>query len=367
MRSFTFGGLRFEVLSHQRVMGEDFPRPDPGAISEWFEIDCFTSDGQIIDLWPSTNPHPHFYQSNRLTIGWVGREVTPVYNDERTQQIGTKTGADFRAQFWPIVVRQVLKAQAGYRLAVRLGGVRDGDLAPMPLLPENFLSRSRADAVRDLTGQNPSIGRHIPRGTTAVIDADFDSYVTFDGSSYVQNETATTVRIQASDGFTITRGQVRFPLTSITDGSTVSDTDIQFNVTSENVEAGEGVQFGAYNDTGDDDPDPDTAQNKYLRSNVNDAIWVQVDCSTTGSKTGDLGASADAVVQGNLASPDLIALGIQAWLQDSGEVVLFEAIENAGTDPATLTVVYTEAVSTLDMWYQPASEPIREVPEVVAY
>ena len=70
-------GVKLDILNHTRVKGEDFPRPAPGYVSDWFEIDCFTANGQPIDLYPNQK-HPHPEAINRLTMGWMGREATPV-------------------------------------------------------------------------------------------------------------------------------------------------------------------------------------------------------------------------------------------------------------------------------------------------
>lgn len=181
---------------------------------------------------------------------------------------------------------------------------------------------------------------------TAIIDCDFDSEAADDTTS--GSEVATTVRVadEVEAGSVDYRTQLRFPLTSIS-ASAVTDSDLQFNVTAENVEAGEGVSIHPYNDTGDDDPDADSIADKFTRSTSATTFTTLIDCSSTGSKTGDLGTTADSIILGNLTSPGFISLGVRnsGVTIDTGETVSIEAIENAGTDPATLTVVYTEAAA----------------------
>ena len=99
-----------------------------------------------------------------------------------------------------------------------------------------------------------------------------------------------------------------------------------------------------YNATGDNDPDLDDGATKNTRS-TNGATLVTIDTSTTGSKTGDLTATADDHILGNLSSPGFYSLAFTQTLFDLGEVIDIEALENAGTDPATLTVTWTPAAS----------------------
>lgn len=183
--------------------------------------------------------------------------------------------------------------------------------------------------------------------TTAVIDATFDSYAASDGT---EDETGTAILVGAAvDGVT-QRSQLYHPTTGITAGSTVTDTDLQFNVTVENIEAGEGVNVRGYNTNGSDDPNADTAADKYARS-ILGTIMVGIDCSSTGSKTGDLGATGDAIVEAQIGS--FVSFGLAHLNQDAEERISIESIENAGSDPATLTVVYTEPAggTTHPGWY----------------
>lgn len=185
---------------------------------------------------------------------------------------------------------------------------------------------------------------------TAVIDCDFDSVARFEGgTTYSQATTGTTIRIRRDGTPTSStdedgRIQFRFPLSSLPTGVTVTDSTIQANMTSTGEAAGEDVNVHAYNSTGDDDPNSDTAQQKYDRS-IGGSALVQLITGggAAGSYSADLGATADGQIQGNIDSPDIYSLGMSYDAQwDNADINTFEAIENAGTDPATLTVVYTE-------------------------
>lgn len=175
--------------------------------------------------------------------------------------------------------------------------------------------------------------------TVSNIDADFDSWADNAGT---ETEVSGTLEVAvASVTGNPSAGQLRFPLAAITAGSTINDSDIQFNVTSENVETVEGISVRPYNDTGDDDPDGDDAATKYSRSTAPTTTLAEIDCSATGSKTADLGTTADGQIEGNISSPAFYSIGLEQLLQDAGEFVVLEAIENAGSDPATLTVDWT--------------------------
>lgn len=180
--------------------------------------------------------------------------------------------------------------------------------------------------------------------TTTNIDADFDSWAEDDPiSGDVESENPATLIVARDNELTIgtqeVRSQLRFPLSALSGAAVVTDVDLQFNVTAETVEANEGVQVQLYNGTGDDDPDGDAVQAKFDRSGGG-SVLAQIDCSSTGSKTADL--AIDATVLGNVSSPGFISLGLFHWAMEADqENVQIEGQANAGTDPATLTVVWT--------------------------
>jgi hypothetical protein len=167
---------------------------------------------------------------------------------------------------------------------------------------------------------------------TSNIDADYDGWT----DAGTTTDTSTSIGVALGTfAAELQRSFLRFPLGVITLGATVSDVTLQFNVIAEDVEAGEGVNIRPYNTNGDDDPDAATG-----------SVLATQDCSSTGSKTGiDLGATADSQVAGNISSPGWYSLGMTHLSLDSSEEVTVESIENAGSDPATLTVVWTAAAA----------------------
>ena len=345
MRSFEVGAYRIDILSHVRVMGEDFPRPDPGAISEWFQADIF-KDGLPLDLYPNQVPHPHPTTPNHLTIGWVGRESVPIAG-------GTKVGADFRSRFWLSVMLRILKADGAANQGVRIGQLADSDLPPMPPLPNDFRNRTREQAIQALTGNELVIGRRIPHGSVANIDVDFDSTAIYQGgTTYSEDETSVglIVRFDTAPGSaanSIKRLQLRFPLASIASATAINDVVIQGEEASETVEAGEDVNVYAYNATGDDDPDGDTAETKYNRS-IGGSVLAQLVGNTAGTKSVDLGASADTIVAGNLSSPGFVSFGLAddgEW--EDAEQTTWAALEATSTAPFILIVDYTAPTAAL--------------------
>lgn len=174
--------------------------------------------------------------------------------------------------------------------------------------------------------------------TVTAIDATFDSYAHSDGT---QDETSATLLVAASDGSVLKAAQIKFAtVTPLAGASAVSDSTLQINVTVENVEAGEGVTVHSYFADGvSSDPDTDTGANKYARSD--DGALVDIDCSSTGSKTGDLTAAADAEILASVSGVGYWSAGLVQWAQEAFESVSIEALENAGSDPATLTVTWT--------------------------
>lgn len=354
MPSFIVGPYRIDLFNHVRVRGEDFPRPDPGAISEWFEADVFLN-GLPLDLYPNQSPHPHPATPNRLTIGFVGREVVPVYADDGSGQIGTKRGADFRTRFWPIVARRLAKAQLAASLGATIGNLDEAAIASAPsavlrLLrgdftrPQDLKAQTLDAAVETLTGSPPRIAREILQGTVSNIDADFDSHAVDNGAgSYSEYETDTTLLAGANASADDGAAQIRFSLSVITAGSTINDVDFQCNITLEDIETSDATLIHPYNNTAADDPDLDNAQTKYSRSTAPSTTYISVTTpyQTTGSKTVDLGTTADGHVAGLISSPGFFALGIEGSYSSTSEKINIEAIENAGTDPATLTVDWT--------------------------
>lgn len=346
MRSFILGPVRVEILSHTRVMGEDFPRPAPGYIAEAFQIGVYNSiTGEEVDLGEG---HGHY-----LTEVWIGREVIDVYSDTGSL-IGTKRGADFRTRFWPEVRRRIAKHLAGKevgglknvtnevledpRRSIMVAALRAAE-APNDL---NVLTLT--GAIQSLTGSMPQRGTMIPVGTTLNIDCTADYDVT--GAGGASSGTATTISVGDGAGGSPDRsGIFVFSLSSIPDTADITDVDLQINVTADDAETNDLIQIRCYHTVQGTDPSGDSAATRWTRSN-NGTQYTTYDANGTGSRTFDLGTTADSDVEGELADTDrcTIALYSDASM-DASEESTIEALENAGTDPATLVVSYNRRVS----------------------
>lgn len=338
MKTYSINLLALDVISHVRVDGANFPRPDSSSIGEYFTI-AARYNGVPINFYPNQGADKF-----ELVEAFIGKKSVSIIPS------GTKRGADFRGRLFKLFARRAMKARLAADLGITIGQVTEAHISSASSAYRNLLKGTFTDpvnlksfgidnAVTTLTDEPLLTSDVPPMGTVINIDADFDSDATNAGS---ESEAATTLQIIVDAiGNDSRRGQVRFPLSSIPNGATINDSDLQFNVTSETVEAGEGVSICLYDGAGDSDPDVDSGANKF--SNSTGTVLVNIDCATTGSKTGDLGTSADSAISGNLASLDRISFGLfPDAANDAGEVVTIEAIENSGTDPPTLTVDYTE-------------------------
>ena len=369
MKTFSIGQLDIDIVRHVRVDGSRFPTPDPGSLGDYFIVDA-RWQGNSIDFYPNEGR-----RVDPLAFGFIGRKVVPVHANTGTEeepawtQVGTKRGGDFRSRFFRTVARRLAKAVVARQLNKRVGEVTDADLRAASVAIRRLAAGTFADPVDLKTFALDDACRHLrdaagdleegekPPGTVATIDVGFDSYAT-DPSSGADTETedGTTLTVGLGEFFGTTfvnRVQLRFPLSSITAGSTVNDSDLQFNVTSANANNIEDAVH-AYNNTGDDDPDPDTPTTKLSRSIAGTALVAGSSLFTsTGSKSVDLGTTADGQIEGNINSPAIYSLGLKG--RETGVVSvqsLIEAIENAGSDPATLTVDYTAAGgATYPGWY----------------
>ena len=145
-------------------------RPD-GTIIEWFEVGAFR-DGEPVDFWPNDSVHPGVV--NRETFCWVGRESIPITEafEESTGRVltsaekfqrrlngqpiphrpaGTKRGADFRGDFFAVILRRIQKAEAATRANKRISEVTDDEIEAMPAQkPPNLQSLSIDEAVDEL-------------------------------------------------------------------------------------------------------------------------------------------------------------------------------------------------------------------------
>ena len=177
---------------------------------------------------------------------------------------------------------------------------------------------------------------------TAVIDAAYDGETT----ASLKTDTGSTFQLSGTDGG-VERPYWRFSLSSITAGSTVDDSDFQCNVTAETLTGTDQVNINAYNSTGDDDPELDAAATAHTRCAGTTLVSETALYQSTGSKSSDLGATADSQIQGNISSPGFYSIAMTHTNFGAADTMDIEAIENVGTDPATLTVVYTEPTPIL--------------------
>lgn len=183
---------------------------------------------------------------------------------------------------------------------------------------------------------------------TAVIDTDFDSYAINTGGVYTESETSTTV-FGGIASTNIRRAQFRFPLSGIAAGSTVSNSTVQFDTDNILDVANGTADILSYGTGGDDDPDVDSATDKYNKSASGTTYLSATSAFGALGSTGelDLGATADSHIEGNISSPARFSLAVkrttESGTNDRAEI---QALEHADTDPATLTVTYTAAATS---------------------
>ena len=343
MLTFTIGDLSFDVTRHVRVDGSRFPTPSSDYLGDYFVTVCRWQSAVVL----------------REAVGFIGKKVQPIYENQGTAQnpvwvqIGAKRGGDFRSRFFGSIARRTGKIVRGQQLGKTYSEVTEADIASAGVALRRLLRGTFTDPVDLATFSIDDAARHLrdldgaleegdkPPGTTAVIDTDFDGSATSTGT---QNLVGTSVDVGNETGL-IRRAFFRFPLSSIAAGSTVTDSDLQFNISSETVEASEGIDVRSYNTDGAADPEADAAADKYTRCNGGGVSLITlVTNSVSGSQSLDLTATADAQIAANLASTVLYTSSMIGLLTDAGtdDRTIIESIENAGTDPATLTVVYTE-------------------------
>lgn len=354
MKTFTVGQLEIDVLQHRRVDGSRFPRPSPDYIADYFLINA-RWQGVAIDFYPNQGR-----PVDPLAFGFIGRKVVPVHTlvsgsdetgDAVYQQTGTKRGGDFRSRFFRVVVRRAAKAVRARQLGKRIGEVTEADIASAGVVlrraltgdfndPENLklldidnaAKALRDDLISPLEEGDPMMG------TVATIDTDADGFGEDDGGG---NFTGVSLAIRNEGSGTNRRAATRFPLGAIPAGATINSVDVQWNTTITN--ASSVLSIKAYDTGGDDDPAADTNTDVHTKADAGTAyVTGNTGLTTTGSKTASLGATAATDLEGNITSPARYSLG---WVRTdviAGSAGI-EAIENAGTDPATLTVDYTAA------------------------
>jgi hypothetical protein len=361
VKTFTIGqDLEIDIRRHVRVDGSRFPTPSPEYIADYFIITA-RWQGQNIDFYPNQGR-----PVDPLAVGWVGKKVV-IIRDAGGNQIGTKRGADFRHRMFKMLAHRLGKAVLARQLDKTVAQITDADIAATNansrlgralrgtfVDPVDLTQFSLDDACRHLRDAEGDLEEgEKPPGTVANIDADFDS-VSINGAA--ENEAPTNI-IVGQTGASPVRAQFRFPLAAISAGSTVNDSSFQARTTA----SGSGsptVDVHAYGSGGGDtDPNGNNAATKY----TNTIAGTKYVAATTAwgtlsgvSATVDLGATADADIQGNISSPGFIAIGLRESDDGpSGNGTILEGIANAGSDPATLIVDYTEGAGggTGRSWY----------------
>ena len=342
MRTFSIGQLDIDVVRHVRVDGSRFPTPTPDSIADYFIVNA-RWQGNAIDFYPNEGR-----RVDPLAFGFIGKKVLPVNTNIGTEEnpiwvpVGTKRGGDFRSRLWLIVARRLGKAVLAGRLGKRVGEVTDTDESGAPVLIRRLLTGDFADPVDLKTFALDDACRHLrdavgdleegekPPGTIATIDTDYDAHT----SATSKNATATELRCA---GGVTARAAGRFSLASITAGATINDVDLQYNITV--AAAGATYTIRPYGAGGAGNPEADVAADMFAAI-IAQAAYITADTApqSTGSKTHDLGTTADSDVAAALAA-GTFAIGWQEV--DDNAAARIEAIENAGTDPATLTVDYT--------------------------
>lgn len=349
MKTFTIGQLEIDVLRHVRVDGSRFPTPDPSSIADYFVINA-RWQGNAIDFYPNQGK-----KVDPLAFGFVGKKVV-IIRDENGEPTGaTKRGGDFRGmRFWRVVGRRLGKAVLARQLGKRVGELTRDDLDGAQtriaaLLTGNFTPPQDTrlmtldDAARFFRDADGALDEgEKPPGTVVNIDTDYDadcdaSTVRAGNSAVAVNWGTTAVN---------SRGVARFPLASV-GGPTVNDADVQVNITSENIETTDTANLYSYNSTGQTDPSGDagTPSTMLSRAGAGSVIATETtNYQTTGSKSTDLGATGKSHLAAALAaSSTYYSIGWECIANSNFENYQFEAIENAGTDPATLTVDYSSS------------------------
>lgn len=354
MRTFAIGQLEIDILHHVRVDGARFPTPDPDSVGEYFIIGA-RWQGQPIDFYPNEGG-----RFDPLSFGFVGKKALPVFENQGTEdapvmiQTGTKRGADFRSRFFPLLARRLAKAILAQQLGRRIGELTAADEAGAGIVVRRLLRNGFVQPVDMRLMTIDGAARFLrdrpagaidegdkPPGTVVNIDCDFDSDAASDGTEAETPNTA--IKTGIGNTGVEQRGQFRFPLSSITAGATINDSDLQLNqIAAANVDAGDTVAFNKY---GTSDPDTDSAATKF--TNSAGATYVSSSgLNGTGSRSFDLGTTADSDIAAQLSSPGRFTIGTDPTTGfAANELINWEAIEHAGTDPATLTVDYSTGVT----------------------
>ena len=170
-------------------------------------------------------------------------------------------------------------------------------------------------------------------------DADYGFDVDDGGTKYVDDGTDYFGR----DGGTNYRIAMRFDITSLPATATVDDVDLQVNV-SQVLSAPATATLGPYNADGTGNPQSDSGSTAYTRCDVSSDNYIAAseDFRSTGSKTFDLGATADSDVEAARDAGTTFSVCLKSDTE-SGSNNFGTLQEYTGADPPTLTITYTPA------------------------
>lgn len=179
------------------------------------------------------------------------------------------------------------------------------------------------------------------QGIIITINTDFDGHV---DSTPVCNNTAGALELEQSSA---RRPYIRFLLTDLPSGATVTDVDFEVEMDTPNGGIQSDVQ--AYNLDGQADPQADvTSDCATARTRTANDTTPYLDedgfAGSSGTKTLQLPAAANTDVQNAKAAVNRFSIGINegATVQNFGTATSVRAIEHAGTVEPRLIITYTE-------------------------
>lgn len=337
MKAHRFGALELRILDHVRVDFGD-------RVGDYFKYEASYLGERAL-----FNPGPGQKRVEALDYGFVGPKRIELAD-------GTvKRGGDFRRRLIPRLARRAAKAIIASRIGKTIGQLTDADVALAPADLQAFYSEAfdyptflhlnHDGAVREILGEDRPIRfGPKPNGTTVDIDVSYDSYVAINPGFDTENSTGTLVSPLTFSGSADQYGLLKFITQGVIEGgAAINDTDMQMNIVSETNEIGELGGIWNYGPEGSEDPAfPTTPEAKIAIAQAGSKIVDITGSDTTGSKSVDLGSTGDSYVTNGLRRGFIsFVLYTGTGMDSLGDGYDVEALENAGTDPVTLTVDYT--------------------------
>ena len=219
------------------------------------------------------------------------------------------------------------------------------ELTGRPDADADLTARRLAMAGAEIAVRLPTSGELHPvsgpaPGTVTTIATDYDGNAV-NGTGGDDTSTTLGVGFNTSSAY---RGYIRFPLAAIPDSAVVDNVDLRLYVSSIGGSAPVTVDLQPYHASsrGLTDPQPDSLATRFAR--CVDAATPYVNntgvLGTTGSKTLDLGTTADADVRNALAS-DRFSVALNEDSMASGvHIANLAAIEHATQEEAKLVVTH---------------------------